>query len=313
MRGSSPATNILSTQGGAELAVRLSDPVSVWELGGPLLEGPVWVERDSALWFTDIKRRKIYRYDPASGGKREWDAPDQVGFVLPVEGGGFVAGLKTGLHRLDETDGSFAPICDPEPGHPGNRLNDGTVDPQGRLWFGTMDDDETAASGAIYRLGADGACVRESDLCSITNGPALSPDGRTLYHTDTGGGLIYACDVSADGRLSNRRLFASIPSEEGYPDGPVCDAEGCVWTGLYKGWGVRRYSPAGEILETIRFPVDAITKIAFGGPDLRTVYATTAAKHLAVSDFKAQPRAGDLFEFRVDVPGLPGVTIKHGV
>jgi D-xylonolactonase len=313
MRGLSPATNISSTQGGAELGVQLSDPVSVWSLGGPLLEGPVWVARDAALWFTDIKRHKIYRYDPVSGDKRTWEAPDQVGFVLPVEGGGFLAGLKTGVHRFDERDGSFTLLCDPEPGHPNNRLNDGTVDPQGRLWFGTMDDGEAATTGCIYRLGADGACVRESNLCSITNGPALSPDGRTLYHTDTLGGFIYACDVSEEGSLSNRRLFATIPNEQGYPDGPTCDAEGCVWTGLYMGSAVRRYSPKGEILENIAFPVDAITKIAFGGPDLKTVYATTANKHLSPDARVKAPQAGDLFEFRVDVPGIAGTTIKVGV
>jgi sugar lactone lactonase YvrE len=294
------------------MSVVTSGPVSIWQLGGPLLEGPVWVERDAALWFTDIKRQRIYRYDPANGSQRTWDAPDQVGFVLPVERGGFVAGLKSGLHRFDERDGTFTPLCDPEPELPGNRLNDGTVDPKGRLWFGTMDDGEAATTGAIFRLGADGRCARESPFYSITNGPALSPDGRTLYHTDTLGGLMYACDVSEDGHLSNRRLFASVPSEEGYPDGPTVDAEGCVWTGLYMGWAVRRYSPAGEVLENIPFPVDAITKIAFGGPDLKTVYATTAAKHLGAGDLEERPQSGDLFRFEVSVPGLPSFTIREG-
>ncbi|MCW3835727.1 SMP-30/gluconolactonase/LRE family protein [Sphingomonas canadensis] len=295
------------------MAVQRSEPVSIWALGGPLLEGPVWVARDAALWFTDIKRHRIYRYDPASGERSEWAAPDQVGFVLPIAGGGFVAGLKTGLARFDPADGSFAPLCDPEPQHPNNRLNDATVDPLGRLWFGTMDDGEATVSGCIYRLGADGACVRESDLCSITNGPALSPDGRILYHTDTLGGLIHACDVGEDGRLSNRRLFAAIPNEEGYPDGPTVDAEGCVWTGLYKGGAVRRYSPAGELLEVIRFPVSAITKIAFGGPGLKTVYATTARKHCTPEEVAKEPREGDLFAFEVAVPGLPCPEIRVGV
>lgn len=295
------------------MSVVLSEPVSIWGLGGPLLEGPVWVQRDEALWFTDIKRHSIYRYDPASGAQESWTAPDQVGFVLPIAGGGFVAGLKTGLHRFEPSDGSFTPICDPEPGYPDNRLNDGTVDPSGRLWFGTMDDAEEAETGAIWRLGADGVCVVESDPCCITNGPALSPDGRTLYHTDTLGGFIYACDVSDEGRLSNRRLFATIPNAEGYPDGPTVDAEGCVWTGLYKGHAVRRYSPKGELLETVRFPVSAITKIAFGGSDLTTVFCTTAAKHLSPEEAAAEPGAGDLFRFEVSVPGLPGDEINVGV
>ncbi|MES2988814.1 MAG: SMP-30/gluconolactonase/LRE family protein [Pseudomonadota bacterium] len=293
------------------MSVVLSQPVSVWQLGAPLLEGPVWV--DGVLWFVDIKGRKVHRLDPASGDRSSWDAPDQVGFVAPIEGGGFVAGLKTGLARFDPADGSFTPMVDPEPQFPGNRLNDATVDGQGRLWFGTMDDAEEADSGAIYRLAADGSCVASSPMVSITNGPAVSPDGRTLYHIDTLGGVIFACDLDADGALSNRREFTRIPNEEGYPDGPTVDSEGCVWVGLYKGASVRRYSPAGELLEMVHFPVDAITKIAFGGPELKTVFATTAAKHLSADEKAAMPGAGDLFSFEVSVAGQAGALVREGV
>lgn len=294
------------------MSVVTSAPESVWSLAAPLLEGPVWVVRDAALWFVDIKSRKVHRYDPATGDKASWDAPAQIGFVLPAESGGFVAGLQTGLARFDPADGSFTPLTDPEPDKPGNRLNDATVDPAGRLWLGTMDDAEMAESGAIYRLAEDGSCRVSSPPCSITNGPAVSPDGRTLYHIDTLGGIIHACDLSADGRLANRREFASVPSDQGYPDGPTVDAEGCLWVGLYKGSAVRRYSPKGELLEVVPFPVDAITKIAFGGPDLKTVFATTANKHLTPHEKAANPHAGDLFRFTVSVPGLAGTLIREG-
>lgn len=295
------------------MPVQLSEPVSVWQLGAPLLEGPVWVERDRALWFVDIKGRRIHRYDPATGDKSSWDAPDQVGFVAPIAGGGFVAGLKTGLARFDPVDGSFIPMVDPEPDLPGNRLNDATVDPRGCLWFGTMDDSEAADTGAIYRLAADGSCVASSPLVSITNGPAVSPDGRTLYHIDTLGGVIFACDLREDGVLANRREFVRIPNDQGYPDGPTVDKEGCVWVGLYKGSSVRRYSPAGDLLETVRFPVDAITKIAFGGPELRTIFATTANKHLTVAEKAGMPRAGDLFSFEASVAGQSGALVCEGI
>jgi xylono-1,5-lactonase len=293
--------------------VATSEPVSVWQLGAPLGEGPVWVERDQALWFVDIKSHKIHRYDPANGNTRSWDAPGQVGFVLPIDGGGFIAGLQAGLSRFDERDGSFTPLCTPEPHLPGNRLNDATVDPQGRLWFGSMDDSEEDITGAIYRLGSDGACVATSPLVAITNGPAVAPDGKTLYHVDTLGGVIYACDIDNAGMLVNRREFVRIPYDQGYPDGPVVDSEGCVWVGLYAGWAVRRYSPAGELLETVEFPVSAITKVAFGGPDLKTVYATTANKHLSPDALADEPHAGDLFRFQVSVPGQRGTLIREGV
>ncbi|WP_206366430.1 SMP-30/gluconolactonase/LRE family protein [Sphingomonas gei] len=293
--------------------VAISEPVSIWQLGAPLGEGPVWVERDQALWFVDIKSHKIHRFDPANGATRSWDAPGQIGFILPIASGGFVAGLQTGLSKFDERDGSFTHICAPEPGKPGNRLNDATVDANGRLWFGSMDDSEEDITGAIYRLGADGHCVATSPLVAITNGPAVSPDGKTLYHVDTLVGVIYACDIDADGMLANRREFVRIPNAEGHPDGPTVDSEGCVWVGLYNGWGVRRYSAAGELLEEVRFPVSAITKIAFGGPDLKTVFATTANKHIAPADLAKEPHAGDLFRFEVSVPGQSGMLIREGV
>jgi sugar lactone lactonase YvrE len=295
------------------MGVQRSEPGSVWSLGGPLLEGPVWVARDAALWFVDIKSQRVHCYDPVNGRKRSWDAPGQVGFVLPIAGGGFVAGLQEGLFRFDERDGSFTALAGPEPDQPGNRLNDATVDPKGRLWFGSMDDSEIAKSGAIYRLAEDGSCVPSSPLCSITNGPAVSPDGRTLYHVDTLHGIIHACALEEDGRLTGRREFARIPSTEGYPDGPTVDAEGCVWVGLYGGWGAKRFAPSGELLETVRFPVSAVTKLAFGGPDLTTVYATTANKHLKAEEREREPQAGDLFAFEVSVPGVPSAEISVGV
>jgi len=280
-----------------------SEPENVWNLHCELGEGPVWV--DGALWFTDIKSRKIHRFDPASGARRSWDSPEQVGFVLPAQGGGFVAGLESGLHLFDPADGAFSLLAAVEPDRPGNRLNDGAVDPAGRLWFGTMDNAEKAKSGAFYRFQGGAAIPAGIDGIAITNGPCLSPDGRILYFVDTLAGTIEAADVAEDGTLGPRRPFVRIDPKEGHPDGPTIDAEGCVWISLYAGWEARRYSPAGELVGRVRFPVSNITKIAFGGDDLRTAFATTARQLLKPDEIARQPQIGDLFEFRVDVPGIP--------
>jgi sugar lactone lactonase YvrE len=282
-----------------------TEPQSVCDVAAELGEGPVWVERDRALWFTDIKKRMIHRYDPERGRRDSWDAPEQVGFVLPAKGGGFVAGLMSGLHRFDETTGRFTLIAEIEPERPNNRLNDGVVDPSGRLWFGTMDNGETAKTGAFYRYERGSVEPTGVEGIAITNGPAVSPDGRTLYVVDTRAGTIDSAEVAEDGALGPSRPFARIDPADGFPDGPTVDSEGCVWIGLYAGWEARRYSPAGELVGRVRFPVANITKIAFGGDDLRTVYATTARQLLTPTQIDLQPQAGDLFEFRVDAPGLP--------
>lgn len=281
-----------------------TEPKSVWALGAELGEGPVWVERDRALWFVDIKKQQIHRYDPADGGKRSWDAPEQVGFIVPADTGGFVAGLQSGLHHFDEASGQFELIALVEPDLPTNRLNDGVVDPQGRLWFGTMDNGEKAKSGAFYCF-ARGKVIRTAvDNIAITNGPCVSPDGRLLYLVDTLKGTIDSAEILGDGLLGERRPFARIDPKDGHPDGPTIDSEGCVWISLYAGWEARRYSPAGQLIEQVRFPVANITKIAFGGDDLRDAFATTARQMLSPDVIAKQPLIGDLFQFRVDIPGV---------
>lgn len=282
-----------------------SEPRLVWNIEAQLGEGPVWIGRDQALWFTDIKRHRVYRYDPASGDRQSWEAPEQVGFVLPAQDGGLVAGLQTGLHRFDPDTGAFAMLMEVEPEKPHNRLNDGTVDPAGRLWFGTMDNGEREKSGAFYRYERGQLAKSGIDGVSITNGPAVSPDGGTLYWVDTLRGRISACEIGADGALGPSREVVTIGPDEGHPDGPTVDSEGCIWIGLYAGWEARRYSPAGELLERVRFPVANITKIAFGGSDLRTAFATTARHLLKPEDLERQPLAGGLFEFRTEVAGVP--------
>ncbi len=278
----------------------------VWPLDAMLGEGPLWWK--GAVWFTDIKQNRIHRFTPATTAHQSWDTPAPVGFLAPLENGHFIAGAKTGLFDFDPRTGIFTLMRDVEPGLPGNRLNDGAVDPRGRLWFGSMDDGETEATGKLYRLDRSGLAAVDSGYV-ITNGPAFSPDGDILYHTDTLQKTIYAFDTGADGALLNKRVFVRIEEGAGYPDGPAIDAEGCVWTGLFGGWGVRRYSPQGVLLRSVAFPVANVTKIAFGGPHLTTVYATTARKGLDAAALAAQPLAGGLFRFETAVPGLPSRAI----
>ena len=281
----------------------VSKPALVWAVEAELGEGPVW--SDGALWFVDIKKRKVHRLDPADGARASWDAPEQIGFLLPAEGGGFVAGLQSGLHRFDAGSGSFSLVAGVEPELPDNRLNDGVVDPSGRLWFGSMDNGESAATGRFYRYERGRLADTGLGPIAITNGPALSPDGRILYWVDTVGQTMHACDVGDDGTLGETRLFAEFGPKDGFPDGPTVDSEGCVWICLYFGWEARRYSPEGKLLERVEFPVSNITKLAFGGEDLRTAYVTTARQGIEPAAMGKQPDAGALFAFEVDVPGLP--------
>ena len=287
-------------------------PRSICAIGAELGEGPVWHSADRGLWFVDIKAPAIHRFDPSAGSLRSWISPEPVGWVLPTRKGQMMAGLKSGLHLFDPVNGRFEFIAPIEADNPQNRLNDAATDRKGRIWFGTMDDSEREAAGRFYVF--DRGHVRDTGLppVKITNGPALCPDGRILYHVDTVGQVIYATELAADGSLGSTREFVRFARDEGYPDGPTVDSEGCVWIALFSGWAARRYSPAGELLESVRFPVSNVTKLAFGGTDLRTVYATTARLHLRAEQLAEQPQAGNLFSFDVAVAGLPVTPVALG-
>ena len=282
------------------------DVTCVWPLSCSLGEGPLWW--NGVLWFTDIKQKMVHVFDPGGKASRSWATPSELGFLAPLAHGHFIAGTNAGLLDFDPASGAFTPLRAVEPDCPDNRLNDGAVDPRGRLWFGSMDDGEAQPSGKLYCFQRGELLVMDSGYV-ITNGPAFSPDGMVLYHTDTLARRIYAFDLSPDGALANKRLFVEIEEGAGYPDGPVVDKEGCLWTGLFGGWGVRRYSPQGKLEQVVPFPVANVTKIAFGGPDLKTVYATTARKGLDAEALAAQPLAGGLFCFTADRPGQPCMAV----
>jgi sugar lactone lactonase YvrE len=286
----------------------------VCAVGAELGEGPVWVERDASLWFVDIKGRRAHRFCPDTLAHRCWSAPETPGFLAPLRGRGFVIGLKSGLHHFDPGSSRFVRFAQVEPDRPDNRLNDGCVSPEGALWFGSMHDPEGEPTGVLYRLDAGGRCVALDAGYVITNGPAFSPDGRTFYHTDTARRLIYAFDRLEPHRLSRKRVLLRIEPGAGAPDGTTVDAEGCLWVALWGGWGVRRYAPSGELIATVALPCANITKIAFGGADLRTAYVTTAWLGLTEEERARQPLAGDLFSFASPAPGLsaPEVTIDGG-
>nr|WP_324291045.1 SMP-30/gluconolactonase/LRE family protein [Asticcacaulis sp. SL142] len=228
-----------------------------------------------------------------------------------------MVGCKSGLYLFEPKTGDFTLLTHIEPHLPGNRLNDGFVDSKGRLWFGSMDDNEANPTGALYRYDARGLKKMDDDYV-ITNGPAVSPDGKTLYHNDTLKKIIYAFDLDDDGEIAGKRVFARLdeaghtpPHGEGYMDGPVVDSAGNVWNALFFGWGVNCYAPDGRLIHKVKFPVSNVTKIAFGGRDLKTVYATTAAKGLSADDIAAQPLAGGLFSFEADISGQPQYEIDH--
>ena len=265
-------------------------------------EGPVWVPRETALYWLDIKGRKIFRLDDR-GERQEWPTPLRVGSLAPRKSGGFIGGTEDGIFAIDPEAGRFDLLINPEEELPGNRFNDGKLDRQGRFWAGSMDDSERSDSGTLYRIGRDLDCIAIDRGYRVTNGPAFSPDGKLMYHNDSARQVTYVFDVDGDS-VGERRTFLQFKEGEGYPDGMTVDADGCLWIAFWDGWSVRRYSPAGEWLETVRMPVARPTSCAFGGRDLDLLYITSASIGLDESALQMQPNAGGLFMVTPGVRGL---------
>ena len=280
-----------------------SDVECVWPLAAVLGEGPVWSPGDSTLWFVDIKGSRIHAFSESTGETRSFVTPESAAFVFHHSRGGMLCGLRSGLYRFEPASGRFDAILKVDTAQPANRLNDGYVDTRGRLWFGTMDDEERAPTGVLYRFAGNRLDTMDTGYV-ITNGPAMSPDGRILYHVDTQGKCLYAFDIDGQGVLSGKRRFVTWAEPDVYPDGPAVDSAGNVWVAMFGGWGVRCYSPRGELLRVIDVPVAQCTKAAFGGADLRTLYITTASVGLTPAQRLQQPLAGGLFRTRIEISGL---------
>lgn len=285
----------------------MSDVRCVWEAAAILGEGPLWSPREGALYWVDIKAPALHRYRPADGDTTSWVMPEPVGWVIErANGEGLVAGLKQrGFVFLTPGTMMVETIGQPEPDYPDNRFNDAKADNAGRIWAGTMDDNEREASGALYRLDPNLDWQRMDRGYVVSNGPAFSPDYRTLYHSDTAKGTIHAFDLSRDGKISRKRVFATIPEGDGYPDGMTCDAEGGLWVAHWNGWRLTRFTSGGKIDRVVEMPVARVTSCAFGGPDFERLYVTTASVNMDDKDREEQPQAGGLFELDVGVRGFP--------
>lgn len=265
-------------------------------------EGPVWVAREEALYWVDIVGGRLMRWSEAEGA-RDIVIDRALCSIVPRSGGGFIGGSTNGFVAIADNF-AITSIVDPEPHLPGNRMNDGKVDRAGRFWAGTMDAAEQGGIGSLYRLDADLSWTMADSGYGVTNGPAFSPDGRTMYHTDSGAQRIYAFDLAEDGSVSNRRTFSQFGEGEGYPDGMTVDAEGCLWVAFWDGWCLRRLSPAGERIAELAVPVQRPTSCTFGGANLDRLFITSARRDLSEEELKGQPQAGGLFVADVGVSGI---------
>ena len=273
-------------------------------------EGPLWDVAEQKLYWVDIKRREVHRFDPATGNDEYWSTPEDVGSIAIREQGGLVLALASGFYTFDLTTGQATPIVKPEPELTENRFNDGKPDRQGRFWAASSHDPENKPMGFLYRLQADGRCDRMVDGLVVGNTLCWSPDNRTLYQGDSWQRTVWAWDFEPDsGDISNRRVFTTYAEGQGFPDGATVDADGTIWIAVWNGWRIDRFDPDGNLMNSIEMPVQCPTCPAFGGPNLDVMYVTSASN--AITEPEKQPLAGAIFAItNIGVKGLAEARFK---
>lgn len=269
-------------------------------------EGPVWRAETQDLVWVDIESARVCCFNPATGENQTWDVGEKPGLAVPTKQGDLILGTSVGFVRLDLASGVLSPIIDPEQDLPNNRFNDGKVDPEGRLWAGTMGLDEAPNVGSLYRLNRNLSADKLFDQVSISNGMAWTSDQKTFYYIDspTRRVDVFDCDM-AGGTVSDRRTAFELPEGMGYPDGMSIDNEGMLWVALWQGWGVARFAPGGALLAKVEVPVECVTSCCFGGENWDELYITTSSRDLDETGRAEQPLAGGLFRCRPGVSGPP--------
>lgn len=285
----------------------MNTPQCVWNARAALGEGPLWSVREQALYWVDILHHRLHRYAPSQQQpQRSWQFDQEISAVAERAGhAGLIVTLRHGFAFFDPETERLTPLASPEAHLPGNRFNDGKCDRRGRFWAGTMDFCGRQPTGSLYRLSADLRHEKMDTGYPVTNGPAWSSDQKTMYFNDSVNRRVHAFDYDLEsGAIANKRLFLQFDSEDGCPDGMTTDAEGGLWIAHWGASRLTRHDAGGSLLHTVLLPCSQITSCTFGGPDLHTLYITSAADGLSRQQLEREPLAGGLFAIEMPIAGV---------
>jgi len=269
-------------------------------------EGPAWSVDEQKLYWVDIQKSELWRYDPETGESTTWNSPERITSFAFRDRGGLLVAFESGLAFYDPETGKTEKIRDIEPDLATTRMNDGRCDRQGRFIVGGMDEsDKGEAISNVYRVDGDLSVHKIISGVACANSTCFSPDGQLMYFADTPTGEIwtYYYDINT-GAISNKRVFTDFSDQPGIPDGSIIDAEGFLWNAQWNGYRVIRYRPDGTVDRVLEMPVRNPTCVVFGGKDLDVLYVTTARYLMTPEQIKAESLSGGLFAVKVDVHGL---------
>ena len=284
------------------MSIKISKPVCIWKSRSTLGEGVLWVASLNSIFFVDIKKKQILTLNYKTKRKKIFKLNKEIGFISQIKDNIFILGLKSELRIVNMKNFETLFSKNIELNEPNNRINDGKVDPIGRLWFGTMDNLEKKQSGSLYCLDSDLRLKKVDDNYFITNGPAFL-NKNNFYHTDSRKKIIYKININNKLKILKKTVFVRFNKEEGSPDGMTTDIKNNLWVCHYHGACISVYNLRGHKIYKIKLPAKNITSCTFGGPKNNHLFISTALKDMNDKEIKKYPLSGSLFRVKLDLKG----------
>lgn len=288
----------------------MSIPKRVVDIKCETGEGPLWHPEDERLYWCDIPKGRVYRYDPRCNDYEcvYHDSHERIGgFTIQRDGSLLLFQEAGAVRRLCREDWTTETILAPDPDRFHERYNDVIADPEGRVFAGVMPDTEQGLPGQLYRLDTDGTITLVRESCVLPNGMGFTPDLSQLYFTDTcevdpsEPGYIYRYNYDrASGGLTDPEVFVDASDIDGYPDGLTVDSEGHVWSAFWDGSAIHCFAPDGTHERALSFDPRKVSSLIFAGDDYDTAYVTTACVETRERE---GPGAGSLYHVDLGVTG----------
>ena len=282
----------------------MTDFELVWDSRCGVAESPTWDAANRRLLFCDIGGKKINALSVDNGARETWELPEVVGSFGLCASGRLVVALRHRVVLFDPRTQAITDLTKPVDEPPTNRMNDGKVGPDGAFWVGSMDErSPRQPTGFLYRVSADGRCEKRGAGYAVSNGLAWSPDGRTMYHSDSTSAIIEAWDFDpATGAMSSHRVIAKLTNEDGRPDGAATDSAGNYWSAGPSAGCINCFSPTGQLLTKLPFPVPGPTMPCFADG---WMYVTSLREGKSADVLAQFPTLGGLFRCKAPAVGVP--------
>lgn len=269
-------------------------------------EGPYWNQERQSFFWVDIENGKLFEHSFSSGNTNSISFPHRLTVVLEGKDGSLILGLDRKLASFNLETKELTWLLEVEPEESLHRFNDGKVDPEGRIWIGTLSTKFTKGAGSLYCIDQDLTPQKKLSKLTISNGMAWTKDSHTFYFIDSPTQQIQEFIFDKDtGAIEFKRIAVEVPQEIGTPDGMCIDQEGMLWVAHYGGSGVYRWNPnSGELMDKIGLPVPHVTSCCFGGKNLDYLLITTAQENLTQDQLIEYPQSGDSFLVKTDTQGF---------